>query len=158
MFFPDGTWCHNDGSEDYFCLKHRCLSESQSRQPRKNSYKPEVHILQNAKIEANDPDKTVVEYFTVDKNGNPISKTQPKIDEDSGKDGDKTDFPMVNTTIYFDTAKLRITIDRYSFSDFNKYGSLTMHTPIFEMGYFKTGHFQIYIFHVACIKLIFDTI
>ena len=60
MFFPDGTWCHNDGSEDYFCLKHQCISESQSRQPRKIGDKPEVQIFQNAQIEDNEPDKTVI--------------------------------------------------------------------------------------------------
>ena len=60
LFFPDGTWCHNDGSEDYFCLKHQCISESQSRQPRKIGDKPEVQIFQNAQIEDNEPDKTVI--------------------------------------------------------------------------------------------------
>jgi hypothetical protein len=92
LFFPDGTWCHNDGSEDYFCLKHQCISESQSRQPRKNSDKPEVQIFQNAQIEDNEPDKTVIEYFTVDKDGNPKSEAIPKSDKDSHKDDDKTDF------------------------------------------------------------------
>ncbi|KPI94766.1 A disintegrin and metalloproteinase with thrombospondin motifs 3 [Papilio xuthus] len=26
-YFPDGTWCHNDGSNDYFCQQHHCLPE-----------------------------------------------------------------------------------------------------------------------------------
>ena len=99
LFFPDGTWCHNEGNEDYFCLKHQCVSESQSRQPRKNSDKPEVQILQNAQIEGNEPHKTVLEYFTVDKNGNPKSEAKPKSDKDSHKDDDKTDFPQVKICI-----------------------------------------------------------
>lgn len=27
-YFPDGTWCHNDGNQDYYCLQHHCLPES----------------------------------------------------------------------------------------------------------------------------------
>lgn len=29
-YFPDGTWCHNDGSQDYYCLQHHCLPEVRS--------------------------------------------------------------------------------------------------------------------------------
>ncbi|CAB3240453.1 unnamed protein product [Arctia plantaginis] len=27
-YFPDGTWCHNDGEQDYYCLQHHCLPEA----------------------------------------------------------------------------------------------------------------------------------
>lgn len=26
-YFPDGTHCHNDGTQDYYCLHHHCLPE-----------------------------------------------------------------------------------------------------------------------------------
>lgn len=26
-YFPDGTWCHHDGAQDYYCLQHHCLPE-----------------------------------------------------------------------------------------------------------------------------------
>jgi len=26
-YFPDGTWCHNDGISNYYCLQHHCLPE-----------------------------------------------------------------------------------------------------------------------------------
>lgn len=26
-YFPDGTWCHNDGLINYYCLQHHCLPE-----------------------------------------------------------------------------------------------------------------------------------
>lgn len=26
-YFPDGTWCHKEGSENYYCLHHHCLPE-----------------------------------------------------------------------------------------------------------------------------------
>nr|CAD7413736.1 unnamed protein product [Timema poppensis] len=28
-YFPDGTWCHNDGTNNYYCLHHHCLPEVQ---------------------------------------------------------------------------------------------------------------------------------
>ncbi|XP_066594955.1 A disintegrin and metalloproteinase with thrombospondin motifs adt-2 [Prorops nasuta] len=27
-YFPDGTWCHNEDDQDYFCRQHHCLPES----------------------------------------------------------------------------------------------------------------------------------
>lgn len=27
-YFPDGTWCHNDKTGQYYCLQHHCLPES----------------------------------------------------------------------------------------------------------------------------------
>lgn len=27
-YFPDGTWCHNDGTSNYYCLQHHCLPEN----------------------------------------------------------------------------------------------------------------------------------
>ena len=34
LFFPDGTLCHNDGNQNYYCLKHQCIPGDQSRSPR----------------------------------------------------------------------------------------------------------------------------
>ncbi|CAH2102707.1 unnamed protein product [Euphydryas editha] len=30
-YFPDGTWCHHDGSHHYYCLQHHCLPEVSSK-------------------------------------------------------------------------------------------------------------------------------
>lgn len=27
-YFPDGTWCHTEEGQDYFCRQHHCLPES----------------------------------------------------------------------------------------------------------------------------------
>ncbi|XP_030026870.2 A disintegrin and metalloproteinase with thrombospondin motifs adt-2 [Manduca sexta] len=27
-YFPDGTWCHHDGTQDYYCMQHHCLPEN----------------------------------------------------------------------------------------------------------------------------------
>jgi len=29
-YFPDGTWCHNNNGQDYYCRKHYCLPENYS--------------------------------------------------------------------------------------------------------------------------------
>lgn len=26
-YFPDGTWCHNENGEDYYCNNRHCLAE-----------------------------------------------------------------------------------------------------------------------------------
>lgn len=85
LYFPDGTWCNNDGSEDFFCLKHQCVSESQSRQPRKND-KIEVEIFQNAQENETVPDQDVVDYFTVDEAGNPKNEAPPPSDKNAYPD------------------------------------------------------------------------
>ena len=75
----------NIGSEDYFCLKHQCISESQSRQPRKND-KIDIEIFQNALENENDPDQKVVDYFTVDEAGNPKNEAPPPSDKNAYPD------------------------------------------------------------------------
>ncbi|RVE49347.1 hypothetical protein evm_005962 [Chilo suppressalis] len=27
-YFPDGTWCHHDGEQHYYCMQHHCLPEN----------------------------------------------------------------------------------------------------------------------------------
>ena len=29
-YFPDGTWCHNEGGQNYYCRQHYCLPENHS--------------------------------------------------------------------------------------------------------------------------------
>ena len=45
LYFPDGTLCHNDGQQNYYCLKHQCVPGDQSRSPRQNN-EPEVAVFQ----------------------------------------------------------------------------------------------------------------
>lgn len=42
-YFPDGTWCHNDGNQDYYCLQHHCLPEVRSLEQYLN-----VDVLRNS--------------------------------------------------------------------------------------------------------------
>ena len=89
MYFPDGTWCNNDGGEDYFCLKHQCISESQSRQPRKSSG-PDIEILQNAKPGDQEPEQSVLDFFIVDEKGNQKNEDIPASDKDQNNDDEFT--------------------------------------------------------------------
>ena len=70
-------------------MKHQCVSESQSRKPRKN-IKHQVEIFQNALEKENDPGQEVVDYFTVDEAGNPKNEAPPPSDKDSHKDDEFT--------------------------------------------------------------------
>uniref|UniRef100_A0A8D9BEE9 Uncharacterized protein n=1 Tax=Cacopsylla melanoneura TaxID=428564 RepID=A0A8D9BEE9_9HEMI len=27
LYFPDGTWCHNDAKYQYYCVNHECTEE-----------------------------------------------------------------------------------------------------------------------------------
>jgi len=89
LYFPDGTWCNNDGGEDYFCLKHQCISESQSRQPRKSSG-PDIEILQNAKPGDQEPEQSVLDFFIVDEKGNQKNEDIPASDKDQNNDDEFT--------------------------------------------------------------------
>jgi len=76
-YFPDGTWCHNDGDTDYFCRKNKCVSSNRGARAEKV---PDLGVSNNAR-----PDgeyfipKEVEKYFTLNAEGNPVSfNTQPK--------------------------------------------------------------------------------
>ena len=45
LYFPDGTWCHNDGSRDYYCLKNNCVTPGQ---PRLFNIMNDMDLFQNA--------------------------------------------------------------------------------------------------------------
>ena len=83
--WPSWIYLLNIGSEDYFCLKHQCVSESQSRQPRKND-KIDIEIFQNALENEIDLDPKLVDYFTVDEAGNPKNEAPPPSDKNAYPD------------------------------------------------------------------------
>ena len=70
LYFPDGTKCHNDGRQNYYCLKHQCIPADQSRTPRSDVQTP-VDIFQNALPEDDSVDQDVLDYFTADDSGTP---------------------------------------------------------------------------------------
>ena len=68
LYFPDGTLCHNDGSQNYYCLKHQCVSADQSRRPRSDDLS-KVEIFQNAMPNEPEVDQNVHDFFSVDDSG-----------------------------------------------------------------------------------------
>lgn len=86
-FFPDGTWCHNDGKKDYYCLARTCQPAGKARNHRDNSKRPEVSIdyLNNARPKEIKTEQKLKEYFQYHKNKNP---PKPKISDFAKPDED----------------------------------------------------------------------
>ena len=77
LYFPDGTLCHNDGSQNYYCLKHECIPADQSRNPRAD-VKQDVNIYQNAKPDGENVNQETLDFFSVDESGKPKNEAPPK--------------------------------------------------------------------------------
>ena len=94
LYFPDGTKCHNDGRQNYYCLKHQCIPADQSRTPRSDN-QPQVEIFQNALPEDDESvDQQVLDYFTADDSGTPkgeppASDRDNDIDDEFDQTGDE---------------------------------------------------------------------
>ncbi|XP_067122719.1 A disintegrin and metalloproteinase with thrombospondin motifs adt-1-like [Centruroides vittatus] len=71
-YFPDGTWCHNDGKRDYYCQSRLCQPAAKARNQGGKSLRPEVtiDILNNARPKQADVDKKLKEYFEYKKSAN----------------------------------------------------------------------------------------
>merc|ERR1711970_1601088 len=69
-YFPDGTFCHDDGSTKYYCQKHMCL-EKDSRVARNDS--PDLNLPMNAAAEGEDEIPELLgKYFSLDPDKKPI--------------------------------------------------------------------------------------
>ena len=52
-FFPDGTWCGNDGDRDYFCMHRVCMPDGKALSRLDTVPDFEVDILNNAPLTSN---------------------------------------------------------------------------------------------------------
>jgi len=69
-YFPDGTFCHDDGSTKYYCQRHMCL-EKDSRVARAD--KPDLNLSMNADpTEEKEIPELLGKYFSLDPNKKPI--------------------------------------------------------------------------------------
>ncbi|KAI4481421.1 hypothetical protein M0804_009541 [Polistes exclamans] len=78
-YFPDGTWCHEEGGQNYFCRQHHCLPEN--FRFAKNIFddrKDEKELgLQNARPnELKLPDR-LIRYFSLGLDGLPLLTSLP---------------------------------------------------------------------------------
>ena len=105
-YFPDGTWCHNDGQINYYCVQHHCLPEVKNyfihhfniliitislMKINKNKFQnfkftkgiftsDDVSILQNAPPKQLPKSDDVLKYFSIDSNKKPLLTTlKPEI-------------------------------------------------------------------------------
>lgn len=78
-FFPDGTWCHNDGAQNYYCQNHECLPQSSRAGKSLTVDTPNDDPLSHVSNNQDDTDKNVKIYlqFVPDDNGQLV----PRIDD-----------------------------------------------------------------------------
>ncbi|KAI4500889.1 hypothetical protein M0802_004100 [Mischocyttarus mexicanus] len=91
-YFPDGTWCHQEGGQNYFCRQHHCLPEdfrfakyifsddddNNYNNNKNNNNNVNELGLQNARPndELRIPDK-LIKYFSLGLNGLPLLTSLP---------------------------------------------------------------------------------
>lgn len=101
-YFPDGTWCHADESQDYFCRQHHCLPENfrfEKILPRVDRYEDEHAELgpQNAQTRLGVADR-FIKYLTSGPDGLPLLTSVSRgilspFDEDQWIDKDYVELP-----------------------------------------------------------------
>ncbi|XP_063981651.1 A disintegrin and metalloproteinase with thrombospondin motifs adt-2 [Diachasmimorpha longicaudata] len=90
-YFPDGTWCHNNNDQDYFCLQHHCLPSD--FQFAKNSLLQNNHRdldlgPQNARPGGNEVSEEMRKYLSLGGDGSPLLKILPEGVSET-EDGDE---------------------------------------------------------------------
>lgn len=111
-YFPDGTWCHQEGGQNYFCRQHHCLPED-FRFAKKllNDDKDEILLgPQNARPGKQKPSDRLTKYLSLGLDGLPLlTSLPPNIDlppDDEWLDKDYidlTEFQLYNSTHYSTT-------------------------------------------------------
>lgn len=73
-YFPDGTWCHTENGENYYCLQHHCLPEN-FKMTKIAIWKlgEDISIPGNAPPNLIPMNTNVLNYFSIDSNGKPLS-------------------------------------------------------------------------------------
>ncbi|CAG5100413.1 Similar to adt-1: A disintegrin and metalloproteinase with thrombospondin motifs adt-1 (Caenorhabditis elegans) [Cotesia congregata] len=79
-YFPDGTWCHNENNQNYFCLQHHCLPED--FRFAKDALRRTTTDFNNLGPQNAQPDQykipdEVIKYLSLGINGLPLSKNFP---------------------------------------------------------------------------------
>ncbi|CAB4053903.1 Mitochondrial import inner membrane translocase subunit TIM17-1,Mitochondrial import inner membrane translocase subunit Tim17-A,Probable mitochondrial import inner membrane translocase subunit Tim17 4,Mitochondrial import inner membrane translocase subunit TIM17,Probable mitochondrial import inner membrane translocase subunit Tim17 3,Probable mitochondrial import inner membrane translocase subunit Tim17 1,Mitochondrial import inner membrane translocase subunit Tim17-B,Probable mitochondrial import inner me len=79
VYFPDGSWCHNDGTSNYYCINHKCTSTARGARAESS---PEILVNQNAKPDNLVNTTTISDFFTLDEDGKSSGDVPPKEKED----------------------------------------------------------------------------
>ncbi|KAL0132957.1 hypothetical protein PUN28_000590 [Cardiocondyla obscurior] len=103
-YFPDGTWCHAEDGQDYFCRQHHCLPENfrfEKKLPRVYRYENEDEHdelgPQNAQTRLGIANR-FVKYLTLGPDGLPLLTSVSRditspLDEDKWIDKDYIELP-----------------------------------------------------------------
>ncbi|KAL4716069.1 hypothetical protein ACJJTC_002834 [Scirpophaga incertulas] len=111
-YFPDGTWCHHDGAQDYYCLQHHCLPENFKMSAQWHVWElPSEDIGEafNARTnsdEDNTAEQAMNEYLSLDDDGVPIIRSAfpPPLPDEAEKNWEVVDYIGI-TSRYKDTKK-----------------------------------------------------
>ncbi|KAG7203022.1 hypothetical protein KM043_010147 [Ampulex compressa] len=80
-YFPDGTWCHAEDGQDYFCRRHHCLPEDFRFGKKLPADRPDEDVEfgpQNARpAEGSGYDDHLVKYFGLGPDGLPLLTSLP---------------------------------------------------------------------------------
>jgi len=94
VYFPDGTWCHNDGDSDYYCRDHQCVSSH--RGARAESL-PDLGFSNNARPDGdNSISQEVEKYFTLDEHDEPLSSNAHPKENNEAKEEEWHDIDYIN--------------------------------------------------------------
>ncbi|XP_060530217.1 A disintegrin and metalloproteinase with thrombospondin motifs adt-1-like [Cylas formicarius] len=98
-YFPDGTWCHKDSSNlNYYCVQHHCIAENIKFTKNHPIDLNDIPFAQNALPRFKLPQQ-VKNYFSLDKNGNPLETSIKKpfdiIKEEDWETKDYVELPDI---------------------------------------------------------------
>ncbi|XP_038208289.1 A disintegrin and metalloproteinase with thrombospondin motifs adt-2-like isoform X1 [Zerene cesonia] len=109
-YFPDGTWCHHDGSTNYYCLQHHCLPENFKMTAQYHIWElpsEDVGGPFNARARAAPDDDDALaalrSYLSLDETGTPYARAaippqMPEEPEDNWEVMDYVDIPSKNNS------------------------------------------------------------
>ncbi|XP_037042307.1 A disintegrin and metalloproteinase with thrombospondin motifs adt-2-like [Bradysia coprophila] len=99
-YFPDGTWCHADESQNYYCRQHHCLPRN-FEITKLNFWdfiSEDLPGSWNARPNALPLDDKIIQYLSIDENGKPLlthldSNELPKENDEDWESKDYVDLP-----------------------------------------------------------------
>ncbi|XP_049880503.1 A disintegrin and metalloproteinase with thrombospondin motifs adt-2-like [Pectinophora gossypiella] len=100
-YFPDGTWCHHDGSQDYYCLQHHCLPENFKMTAQWHIWElpsEDISGSFNARARSAPDDSDMAaairRYFSLDEGGTPLTRAAlpPYIEDEPEQNWEVTDY------------------------------------------------------------------
>lgn len=72
-YFPDGTWCHADDSQNYYCLQHHCLPENfEITKHNIWDVSEDLPHSWNARPNLLPLNDKIIQYLSIDENGAPL--------------------------------------------------------------------------------------